>query len=220
MLSAESLQLSSLPSGNRFRSTVGGLIELTRWKPRPLSATKGEFMRILWTTLALIASAPLQAQTGPVPLTAESAKPILAMEAGVWDADVTFPSNESGKPDGKAKGIQTNRLRSGGMWIINEFSVEGTPYEGTGVWGFDRTKGRFSGIWVDNNDQQIRMDDGRWDEASKTMTWSANLSQSNGTWMRLLFTERFEGKIRRFDMVALTRKGEVPLVQIVFTKRG
>ena len=38
--------------------------------------------------------------------------------------------------------------------------------------------------------------------------------------MRLLFTEKFETNVRRFDMVALTRKGEVPLVRIIFTKRS
>lgn len=151
------------------------------------------------------------------PLTAESTKEILAMEAGTWDADITFPSAEPDKR--KAKGVQVNRLRSGGMWIINEFHVDGTPYEGTGIWGFDRTKGRLGGIWVDNNDAQIRMDDGRWDATTKTITWSANMPQPDGTWMRLLFTEKFEGDVRRFDSVALTRKGEVPLVSIVFKRR-
>lgn len=182
-------------------------------------------MKLMLTIAAALAfaavpgAAAAQASAPSAALTAESAKPILAMEAGTWDAEIIFPSNEPGKPDQKAKGVQVNRLRSGGMWIINEFAVEGTPYEGTGVWGFDRTKGRFSGIWVDNNDQQIRMDDGRWDDATKTMIWSANMVQANGAWMRLLFTEKFEGNIRRFDMVALTRKGEVPLVRMVFTKR-
>ena len=176
-------------------------------------------MRNWLIAAALIASTPLHAEEAPAQLNAESAKTILAMEEGTWDADISFPSNEPGKPDEKAKGVQVNRLRSGGMWIINEFSVVGTPYEGTGIWGFDWTKGRFSGIWVDNNDQQIRMDDGRWDEANKTMTWSANLAQPNGAWMRLLFTEKFEGPVRRFEMVALTRKGEVPLVRMQFTKR-
>lgn len=181
-------------------------------------------MRLIIVAAAVLAAAPLSAQSAPQPaappVTAENADAILAMEAGTWDADITFPSNEAGKPDNKAKGVQVNRLRSGGKWIINEFSVEGTPYEGTGVWGFDRTKGRFSGIWVDNNDRQIRLDDGRWDAASKTMTWSANMAQPDGAWMRMLFTEKFEGKVRRFDMVALTRRGEVPLVRIIFTKRA
>ena len=181
-------------------------------------------MRRAILAATIIAASPLGAQTAPqLPppvLTGEAADAILAMEAGTWDADITFPSNEAGKPDSKAKGVQVNRLRSGGKWIINEFTVEGTPYEGTGVWGFDRTKGRFSGIWVDNNDRQIRADDGRWDAATKTMTWSANMPQPDGAWTRLLFTEKFEGNVRRFDMVALTRRGEVPLVRMVFTKRA
>ena len=165
---------------------------------------------------ALLVPAPAAAQTA-------AAKPgleVMAMEAGVWDADITFPSNDPAKPDTKAKGVQVNRLRSGGMWIINEFSVDGTPYEGTGVWGYDRSTGRYSGIWVDNNDQTIRLDDGRWDPATQTMIWSANTADPQGRYTRMLFTEKFEGNIRRFDMVALTRKGEVPLVRMIFTKRA
>lgn len=144
---------------------------------------------------------------------------VMALEAGTWDADVTFPSNEPGKPDGKAHGVQVNELRSGGLWMLNRFSVDGTPYEGTGLWGYDRTTGRFSGVWGDNNDQQIRSDDGRWDAATKTLIWTANMVQPNGAWVRLLTTEKFEGDVRLFETVALTRKGEVPLVRIRFTKR-
>lgn len=167
--------------------------------------------------LAVPASAQTTGQIAVTPLTAETAKEILAMQVGTWDADIAFPSAEPDKQ--KAKGVQVNRLRSGGMWIINEFHVDGTPYDGTGIWGFDRTKGRFSGVWVDNNDAQIRSDDGRWDASTKTVTWSANVPQPDGTWMRLLFTEKFEGDVRRFDSVALTRKGEVPLVSMIFRKR-
>lgn len=144
---------------------------------------------------------------------------VMAMEAGVWDADITFPSNDPAKPDQKAKGVQDNELRSEGRWIINKFQVDGTPYQGTGVWGYDRSTGRYSGVWVDNNDQTIRADDGRWDEATKTMTWSANMIMADGRQQRLLFTEEFKGDTRLFNMVALTRKGEVPLVRMVFTKR-
>jgi hypothetical protein len=119
----------------------------------------------------------------------------------------------------EGQGVQINRLRSGGMWIINEFSVAGTPYEGTGIWGYDRASGRYSGIWTDNNDQKIRLDDGRWDPATRTMTWSADVAQPDGRHARYLFTEEFKGDTRLFNMVALTRKGEVPLVSMVFTRR-
>jgi len=170
----------------------------------------------------LISAAPVAAQTAaapPAPLTAETARQIVAMEAGIWDADITFPSNEAGKPDGHAKGVQDNRLRSGGLWMLNLFSVAGTPYEGTGVWGFDRTTGRLTGIWADNNDQQIRLDDGRWNPETKTLTWTAKTVQPGGGWMVTVATEKFDGATRTFDMVALTRKGAVPLVSMIFTRR-
>lgn len=144
---------------------------------------------------------------------------VMAMEAGTWDAAITFPSQEEGVPARTARGVQVNELRSGGMWMLNRFSVDGTPYEGTGVWGADRTTGRFSGIWADNNDAQIRMDDGRWDPATQTMTWSADMVQPDGRHMRLLTTETFRGNQRDFRVTALTRRGEVPLVEIVFTRR-
>jgi hypothetical protein len=169
----------------------------------------------LVAVLILIGEAA-SAQEAPPPKGLE----VMALEAGVWDADITFPSNQPGVPDRKAKGVQDNELRSGGLWMLNRFSVEGTPYEGTGVWGYDRVTGRYSGIWADNNDQQIRMDDGRWDPATRTMTWSANSADPQGRYTRYLFTEKFEGDIRRFDMVALTRKGVVPLVHMIFTKRS
>jgi hypothetical protein len=144
---------------------------------------------------------------------------VMAMEAGTWDADITFPSNDPAKPDGKAKGIQVNELRSGGMWMLNRFSVDGTPYQGTGVWGFDRTTGRYTGMWTDNNDAQMRMDDGHWNEATQTMTWTADMVQPDGRYMRMILAEEFKGETRLFNIVALTRKGEVPLVRMVFTRR-
>ena len=144
---------------------------------------------------------------------------LVAREQGVWDAEITFPSQDPSKPDQHAKGVQENELRSGGMWMLNRFAVEGTPYQGTGVWGFDRVTGRYKGIWVDNNDQQIRFDDGHWDPETNTLTWTADFAQPDGRHMRMLTTEEFNGDTRVFRSVALTRKGEVPLVTIEFTRR-
>lgn len=174
-------------------------------------------MRLIHTAFAALSAWSLA--TAAFAQEAPTGLEVMAMEAGVWDADITFPSNDPAKPDQKARGVQDNELRSGGMWMLNRFSVDGTPYQGTGVWGYNRQTGRYSGIWVDNNDQTIRLDDGRWDEAAKVMTWSANIIQPDGRQQRLLFTEEFKGDVRNFNMVALTRKGEVPLVRMVFTKR-
>ena len=124
----------------------------------------------------------------PVPSEAADPRAILAMEAGIWDAAIAFPSQQEGVAAQTARGVQVNELRSGGMWMLNRFSVEGTPYEGTGIWGADRTTGRFSGVWTDNNDAQIRADDGRWDAETRTTTWTADMAQPDGRYVRLLIT--------------------------------
>lgn len=174
--------------------------------------------------LALLSPVSASAQAAATPPAADAAtaaRAVLALEEGTWDAAITFPPAEPGGQPSTARGVQVNELRSGGMWMLNRFSVDGTPYQGTGVWGFDRTTGRYTGIWVDNNDAQMRVDDGRWDAAARVMTWSADMVQTDGRHVRLLMTETFEaGGARVFRSVALTRRGEVPLVEIRFTRRG
>ncbi len=145
---------------------------------------------------------------------------VVAMEAGTWDAAITFPASQPGAAPSPARGVQVNEARSGGMWMLNCFSVEGTSYEGTGVWGYDRTTRRVPGIWGDNNDAQVRMDDGRWDPATRTITWTADMVQPDGRHVRLIATSTFNGDTRIYRSSALTRAGEVPLVEIVFTRRA
>lgn len=167
----------------------------------------------------------LAATTFPALAQQPSAKPVelavLAMEEGTWDADITFPARKAGDPDGKAKGVQVNRLRSDGMWMLNEFSVDGTPYQGTGLWGYDPKSGEYIGVWADNNEFRIRNDRGRYDAATKIMHWKAEMVQADGQVIPLQFTEEFQGPTRVFHMDAIAPKtGKViPLVHIVFTKR-
>ncbi len=168
--------------------------------------------------LSLPPLAAATAQEAPKP---DPALAVLALEAGTWDADITFPSREPGKPDGKAKGVQVNTLRSNGMWMLNQFSVEGTPYEGTGLWGYDPKTGKYRGIWADNNEHRIRVDEGTWDPGTQTMTWTAEMVQADGSVAPLRFTEAFKGDVRTFHMVAIGPKSgkEFPLLDITFTRR-
>jgi hypothetical protein len=155
---------------------------------------------------------------------AEEPKPDLtplAAEAGVWDAEVTFPGR-GGQPDQHARGVQTNRLRSNGMWMLNEFSVDGTPYQGTGVWGWDSATRSYVGVWVDNNEHRVRHDKGVWNAAARRMDWTSEMVQADGKTIPLKFTETWETtERRRFHMVAVSPMTgeEIPLVEIVFTRR-
>lgn len=175
----------------------------------------------LMTNLGVSASAQPQQEVAPSPDRLAEFKAYMADAAGIWDADITFPSQEPGKPDQKAKGVMERTLRSGGMWLLDTFAVDGTPYQGTAILGFDSASQEMIGVWTDNNQHHMRMDKGRWDAEKQRLTWHADVpGPVPGTYQRLLFSEeRKSGDVREFSSVALTRQGEIPLVRIVFTRR-
>ena len=73
---------------------------------------------------------------------------VLAMQVGVWDADIsiTMPGQDS-RDAANTKGVETNRTLAD-KWLISEFKGEffGTPFEGHGVNGYDAKKAKFMDI--------------------------------------------------------------------------
>jgi hypothetical protein len=96
---------------------------------------------------------------------------ILKMEAGVWDATVE-ESVEPGAPPKVSKGVETNTLICGGLWLTSEFKGEmmGQPFQGHGVTGYDPLKKSYIGIWVDGMSPALGLVVGTYDPAKKTMS--------------------------------------------------
>ena len=144
------------------------------------------------------------------------------MEEGVWDAAIEFPPTKPGDAPTHATGVQTNTFVTGGRWIRNDFEVD-AKYGGHGTWGYDPKKQRYVGIWVDSNTDYIRLDEGIWDAASKTMTWTSELRQPDPyPPAKYRMTEEFRGDTRVLTMTAIGSKSgkEVPLGKITFTRRA
>ena len=144
---------------------------------------------------------------------------VIALEQGVWDAVITSQPRSAGAKPTVATGVQVNELLSGGMWMLNRMSVSGGGYEGTGIWGFDPNSGRYTGVWVDNGNARIRMDDGSWNPDTNTMTWSAEIERPDGRKLRMRATSTFLRNTRTYRSYALTDTGEVQLSTVIFTRR-
>ena len=147
----------------------------------------------------------------------------LVMEAGTWDADVTF--YEDDKPGSKTKGVQVNTLLANGHWIVNEFKIPASEkfpaYEGHGIWGYDPVAKTYVDTWVDTNDLAVRTDYGFWYEPEKTMIWSSKQNDGQGHFVDYRMTEEFKGDTRIFTVyqLGLAKPKEHPLLKIVFTRR-
>jgi hypothetical protein len=147
----------------------------------------------------------------------------LKMEAGVWDAAITF--YDSDKESGHGTGVQTNTLLANGHWIVNDFNIPATDkfpvYQGHGVWGFDPVAKTYVDTWVDTNDLAVRTDYGYWDAASSTMSWSSKQPDGAGHFIDYRMLEEFKGdtRILTFYQLGLLKPNPHTLIRIVFTRR-
>lgn len=146
----------------------------------------------------------------------------MALEAGVWDAEVTFPASTPGGEPTKAHAVQDNTLRSNGGWIINEFHVEGTPYSGSGFWGWDAATRRYVGVWGDTNEHRMRQDIGYWNADTRTMIWHTDMVRPDGMVTPMKMVSKYDGDRRTFDIFAVGYKTgtETLLVHMDFTRRA
>ncbi len=101
--------------------------------------------------LALGCMLALSAQESPYP------KPTahhlaLKDQAGIWTA-VAKMYLEPGKPPMVSKGIETNTLVAGGLWLKSELRAEmlGQAFEGHGLFGYDVRQQAHVGAWVDSS---------------------------------------------------------------------
>jgi len=173
-------------------------------------------------TIAAIASAGALAQPNAAPSLTAIYGP-LAMEEGVWDADVTF--YEADKPGPHALGVQTNTLLANRHWIVNDLRIPATDktpaYQGHGIWGYDPVAKTYVNTWVDTNDLGVRTDYGFWYEAENTMIWSSKPNDGNGHFVDYRIVEQFKGDVRilTFYQLGLATPTPHPLVKIIFTRR-
>jgi hypothetical protein len=172
-------------------------------------------------TLILISTSARAATPAPPPASRDAAYSVLKLEEGVWDAAIEFPPAKPGDAPTHATGVQTNTFVTGNGWIRNDFAVD-AKYGGHGTWGYDPKKGRYVGIWVDSNQDYIRLDEGTFDADTQTMTWTSELRQPDPyPPAKYRMVETFDRDTRVLTMTAIGAKSgkEVPLGKIVFTRR-
>ncbi len=132
----------------------------------------------------LLVAGSLAPQEAPV--AAEAAR--VARFAGEWDAQVLFP----GAPP--VAGRARIRLLEGGAFALEDFEAEmqGQPFRGHGVFGWDRARGQYASVWVDNLDSKVTLGHGAWDEAAGAFVLRAEIDLGAGP-ARMRETWRFEG---------------------------
>jgi len=166
---------------------------------------------VLGPTLLLCVVASL-AQQGAPGVSAEAAR--VARLAGEWDAQVMFP----GAPP--VAGRSRVRALEGGAWVVEDFEAEmqGGPFRGHGLFGWDRTRSQYASVWVDNMEGKLTTGSGAWDESAGAFVLRAEIDMGAGP-VRMRETWRLRGKDAFTFTMAPDQDGAEAVMTIEYARK-
>jgi hypothetical protein len=176
------------------------------------------FLAAMFLTTPVLAQEPQ-----PIPVTPEHQ--ILAADVGVWDATIkTFMGGPGSEPM-VSKGVETNEVMTGGLWVLSRFEGSFRPakFEGRGQFGYDPVKKKYVGTWLDSMSPTFSVLEGAYDAKTKTMTYvgdgydaehKAKYSQ------KMVTTTKADGsRVFTLSMKFEGQPAEAKFMEITYTKR-
>ena len=147
-----------------------------------------------------------------------SAKQILESDVGTWDVDVEVRPLPGAQPQ-KSRGVSVNRL-VGGRWLVSDFRNETSGFEGHGVHGWDATRGKYTGVWVDAMRSFLAIAEGTYDVATRTMTLAAEAQLPDRVLRWREVTERLDEDTRVYRSIfVLPDGGEFETMTATYRRR-
>jgi hypothetical protein len=147
---------------------------------------------------------------------------LLKKDVGAWDAVV-----ESWMGPGQAappsKGVSTSTLGMGGLWLVTDFKSDfmGMPFIGHGVMGYDSTKKKYVGTWVDSMSFGLGLSEGTYDAATKTLNETMEGPDAGGKMMTMrMATVWKDADTKVWSMYAPGPDGkEFQMMRITYTRK-
>ncbi len=100
---------------------------------------------------------------------------------GDWKAH-TVSTMAPGAPPEESIGSETNQMILGGRYVTTHHkgNFSGMPFEGYGTMGYDKTKKKYTSVWMDNFSTTISNSTGSYDAATKTWTMHSKMKDLMG----------------------------------------
>lgn len=106
---------------------------------------------------------------------------MLANETGSWTSAIKMWMDPSAPPS-EAQGTATGEALLGGRYFQVKHSAVfmGMPFEGIQTDGYDNARKTFFSTWIDNMSTGLLTMEGKYDEATKTITYLGKMSDVFG----------------------------------------
>jgi hypothetical protein len=166
-----------------------------------------------------------RAEDPPVPKPMPEHK-ILASDEGTWDARIKSFENGPDSEPVLSKGVEVNTVITGGLWVVSSFKGDfgGLAFEGHGQFGYDPTKKKYVGTWIDSMTPNLTVLEGSYDAKTRTMTFLGDgVCPIDGSKLtQRMVTTAKDDRTREFTLYMTgtpTGGKEAKVMQVEYTKR-
>jgi hypothetical protein len=144
---------------------------------------------------------------------------VFERDVGTWDAESQIRRSPTAAPI-SMRGVYRNRPIAGGRWLAVDYQSD-SGFEGHGVYGWDPARGAYVGIWVDSTESVMARSEGRWDEATRTMTYVTEADRGGSTFRYREITQaQDDGSLLYRNLMPAPGGGEFEMVRIVYRRRS
>ena len=145
---------------------------------------------------------------------------MLASRVGEWTAEVKMWMDPS-QPPTTSEATTVCEAMLGGRYFksIHTGDMMGMPFEGYEISGYDNVKKKFFNVWMDNMGTGIMMTEGTYDEASKTLTLTGQITEPMGTVMNVREVIKVaDNDHSTFEMYVVMGDQEMKNMEINYTR--
>ncbi len=155
---------------------------------------------------------------------------VLAGMVGTWDYTTKFWMDPAAPPT-ESKGRAKAVAKMGGRYIAShhegkmEFpgpdgKMTEWEFEGLAITGYDNIQQKFVSTWIDNMGTGIMMAEGKYDAATKTFTYTAEMPDPTGSKVKIREVIRIINDDKHVFEWYETRQGtEVKTMEITYVRR-
>jgi hypothetical protein len=152
----------------------------------------------------------------------------LKRDVGAWDAVIksTMPGPDGKTEESESRGVEINRLMTGGLWLITDFRGEfgGMPFHGHGIGGYDPVKKKYVSTWADTFSTSLMVTEGEYDEKTGELTSTGEtVDPASGQKLKTRMVSKSEGDDKRSMVMFMQIPGAgdelVKVMEISYTRR-
>ena len=141
---------------------------------------------------------------------------------GTWDTESRFVM-EPGKPPEVGKGHAVNKMVLGGRFVQIEYhgGMQGQPFEGLGMIGYDNVAKEYVSTWADTMGTMILIERGSYDAKENALVMHSEFDAPDGSKQKMKTMTRFgDGKKYSYEMYGVGADGkEMKLGEVIYTKK-